>query len=172
MKLLKQELKIAKISQLSIDQFAIKLEEYNSIVAIKAQESLSEENLKNDFQRFLSEAFSYQAQFDYDKIDLTLWENGQLKTIIETKGVDSSDMIIESDFNRKSFHQVLFYYMDQQAKSQNAIESIIITDYKTMFVIREIIFKELSLRRPIKNAFEKYAKDKDTCYKEFKEIFA
>ncbi|SFB97302.1 hypothetical protein SAMN02745150_01470 [Brevinema andersonii] len=49
MKLLKQELKIAKIPRLTIHQFAIKLGEYNSIVAIKAQESFSEGNLKNDY---------------------------------------------------------------------------------------------------------------------------
>ncbi|MGL5956541.1 MAG: Eco57I restriction-modification methylase domain-containing protein [Brevinema sp.] len=170
MQLLKQEIK--KLTALIVDKFSIELNEYNDIITVKSQENPSEENLKNDLQTFFVKAFNYQTELDHDKIDLTLWENGQLKTIIETKSVASNDMIIELDFNRKSFHQSLFYYMEQQSKSQNAIESIIITDYKTMFVIREIVFKELSQRTPIKNAFKKYAKDKETCYKEFKEIFA
>ncbi|MGL4562457.1 MAG: DUF7149 domain-containing protein, partial [Brevinema sp.] len=151
------------------EQFTVYFNEYVKTVVLKSDSS-SEESLKNDFQTLLRKGFSYQTELDHDSIDLSIWNEGQMKVLIETKTPRSMDMITSENFHKKSFYQALFYYMQQLEKQHNAIEYIVITDFVSLFVIPSRCFTLLSIKTPIKNAYTKHAKDKEAFYKEMKII--
>jgi hypothetical protein len=118
--------------------------------------SNNEENLKNDLKEFLSKFFTNYINnkpisirgISATDIDLAIFdssekiENDKVRVIFETKQPNSQDMINEEDFNRKSMHETVLYYLIEKMEFKNdLIENIIITDYLNWFIIKSEDYK-------------------------------
>ena len=77
------------------------------------ENSEHEEHFKNLFNNFLKTIYSYDIN-THKRIDCVIKENGQLEVLIEVKRPQNlEEMIIDSNFNNKAFHELLLYYYEQ-----------------------------------------------------------
>ncbi|EJF07567.1 Eco57I restriction endonuclease [Thiovulum sp. ES] len=70
---------------------------------------------------------------NFENIDLAIFQDKQIEVIIETKKPDSSEMISDENFAKKSFAQICYYYSEYRSSS---IKHLIITDYKTLYIFK------------------------------------
>lgn len=67
-------------------------------------------------------------------IDLAILNGNDVAVIFEAKVVGSKDMITAHDLNKKSFHEAIFYFMQERRRSNDKLTHIVITDFYEWFV--------------------------------------
>jgi type II restriction/modification system DNA methylase subunit YeeA len=94
-------------------------------------------------------------------IDLAIWEDveksseKQIEVFIETKIPNSKEMVTDSDFRKKAFSQILYYFSQF---GTSALKHLIVTDYRTLY-----LFKAKDIETVVKSkAFPKFRKGKST----------
>jgi adenine-specific DNA-methyltransferase len=110
----------------------------------------TEEHLKNDLMRFLTETFYKDNHYinTKDRKDFVIHngntKNSKVGVIIETKVPNSSDMITKANFNTKSLCQLLLYYLRERFTIQNLeIKHLIITDIFNWFIFDAKMFEKI-----------------------------
>ncbi|MDH6185307.1 Eco57I restriction-modification methylase domain-containing protein [Polaromonas sp. CG_23.6] len=90
-------------------------------------------------------------------IDLAILTGNDINVIIEAKVVGSKDMITVHDLNRKSFHEAIFYFMQERERGNDKLTHIIITDFYAWFVFDAKDFDRLFWRNEqLKKNFHAY----------------
>lgn len=90
-------------------------------------------------------------------IDLAILTGNDINVIIEAKVVGSKDMITAHDLNRKSFHEAIFYFMQERERGNDKLTHIIITDFYKWFVFDAKDFDRLFWRNDqLKKTFHAY----------------
>ena len=94
-------------------------------------------------------------------IDLAIWEDveksseKQIEVFIETKIPNSKEMVTDTDFRKKAFSQILYYFSQF---GTSVLKHLIITDYRTLY-----LFKAKDIETVVKSkAFPKFRKGKST----------
>ena len=67
-------------------------------------------------------------------IDLAILSGNDVAVIIEAKIVGSKEMISIHDLNKKSFHESIFYFMQERKRGNNKLTHIIVTDFIDWYV--------------------------------------
>lgn len=90
-------------------------------------------------------------------IDLAILSGGDISVIIEAKAVGSKDMVTAHDLNRKSFHEAIFYFMQERERGNDKLTHIVITDFYQWFVFDAKDFDRLFWRNTqLKKVFHAY----------------
>ncbi|MCP4678660.1 MAG: hypothetical protein GY854_24745 [Deltaproteobacteria bacterium] len=114
----------------------------------------SEENHKNDISRFLEHAF-YAPNFYMNtkgSIDLAIHNDSSsdssVGVIIETKAPSNkSEMISETDLNKKAFQELVLYYLRERITGKNLeIRHLIVTNVEEWFIFDAREFERLFAR--------------------------
>ena len=88
-------------------------------------------------------------------IDLAIHQDSQIEVIIETKKPNSSEMITDDNFIKKSFAQICYYYSEYRSST---IKHLIVTDYKTQY-----LFKTAEITNIVNSSdFPRYGKNAKT----------
>ncbi|MGL4677727.1 MAG: Eco57I restriction-modification methylase domain-containing protein [Brevinema sp.] len=137
-------------------------------------DTASEDTLRPHLDKLLSSFDHFKVKTNYDKMDLSLWVDDRLKVIIEAKTkTNKTEMITDDDINKKAFYETIYYFLEQQAKQQ-AIHSVIITDYHELYLIERVEFQKItSPRSAIQNAYKEaqhQSASKNTFYETMKSI--
>jgi adenine-specific DNA-methyltransferase len=86
------------------------------------------------------------SQCGQSGIDLAILSGNDVAVIIEAKVVGSKDMITAHDLNRKSFHEAIFYFMQERKRGNDKLTHIVITDFCEWFVFDAKDFDRLFWR--------------------------
>ena len=90
-------------------------------------------------------------------IDLVILDGNDVSVIIEAKIVGSKDMITAHDLNKKSFHEAIFYFMQERERGNDKLTHIAITDFYEWFVFDAKDFDRLFWRNAqLKKTFNAY----------------
>ncbi len=117
---------------------------------IKATDN--EETLKDYINKFLDNTY-YKNKFaikeNINNCDLVIYngnsESDKIGVIIETKAIkNNAEMISENDFNKKGFHELILYFLDERITNSNIeIKNLIITNSKDWFVFDASEFERI-----------------------------
>lgn len=115
----------------------------------------SEEYNKNEISRFLCDSYYKDSNYinTKEKTDLVIYSdkdvyNSHALVLIETKKINSQDMVNGSHLNRKALHQLISYYIQEEIKNRNTfIKNIIATDGFNWFFFDVKTFHKLFVRR-------------------------
>jgi len=131
-----------------------------SIFLNSINQSDNEETLKDYINKFLDNTF-YKNNFlikeNVKNIDLSIFNNNsnesKIGVIIETKAIKNiAEMITLQDFNKKAFHELILYYLEERITNQNLeIKHLIITNSINWF-----IFDATEFERTFKNLQQTY----------------
>jgi len=115
----------------------------------------SEESLKDYINKFLDNTF-YKNKFfikeNVNNIDLVIntgkKSDDRIGVIIETKAIKNSlEMITEQDFNKKAFHEIIQYYLEERIINQNLeIKQLIITNSIDWFIFDALEFERVFVK--------------------------
>ncbi|AFM05887.1 Eco57I restriction endonuclease [Bernardetia litoralis DSM 6794] len=90
--------------------------------------------------------------------------------MIENKKPNSNEFITKDDFNKKSFHQLIYYYLIERIEEKNIeIKNLVITDVYEWFIFDENQFNKLfhqnkSLVKKFNTFIKEKGKGKGTSY--------
>jgi adenine-specific DNA-methyltransferase len=153
------------------EAFKAALTRYAHDVALQSASKQSEPNIvAGALMSFLSAAplghhcrpFSQKGQ---SGIDLAVFKRAQKNTensadlavIIEAKIPGSKDMITAHDWNRKAFHEAIFYFMQERNRGNDALTHVVITDFYEWFVFDAKDFERLFWRNAqLQKTFKAY----------------
>ena len=155
------------------DMKFLKFKEAVKNYQLKIDINNTEEANKSVLSRFLEFFTDYKLVVDRNDIDLAICNsNDELKVIIETKKNSSPDMIRDDNFNKKSFAQVIYYYLNQKkTNSEMSITSIIITDFYSIYLFKERdIHKFIDNHKQIEQLYNNKISDKELFYKDLIEL--
>jgi type II restriction/modification system DNA methylase subunit YeeA len=97
------------------------------------------------------------SQSGQSGIDLAILNRSDVAVIIEAKVVGSKDMIAAHDLNKKSFHEAIFYFMQERDRGNDKLTHIVITDFYEWFVFDAKDFDRLFWRNTkLKKVFDAY----------------
>ncbi len=112
----------------------------------------NEETLKDFINIFLRQTYfknNFKIKENISNIDLVIY-NGKndidkIGVIIETKALkNSSEMITKDDLNKKSFHELITYYLEERVANNNLeIKHLIITNSIEWFIFDALEFEKL-----------------------------
>ena len=132
-----------------IEAFKTALAQYVQKVKQLRTEKQTEPNVVSGaLMPFLqSSPFTYDcrplSQHGQSGIDLAIFSGKDATVIIEAKAVGSKDMISAHDVNRKSFHEAIFYFMQERARKNDKLTHIVITDFYDWFIFDAKDFERL-----------------------------
>lgn len=151
--------------QETIEKLKKSLAKYNSDIVEKQDRKESEEAQKSTLTDFFKEVWGHTTVIDRDDMDLSLWEGNTLRVIVETKLPTSNEMISDTNFDNTAFWKPLFYYMEQTEKGQSTIGTVIVSDFKQLYLFdADKIFLNLAKKASVKNAFKAHRNDKSGFY--------
>ncbi len=143
-----------KVSEENYNKFSIALNEYIRKIADSTGES--EEHLKNYYSEFMKTGVYYKPVYSintHSRVDLVIKTQNDINVIIETKNPNNSnEMIKPSNANKKSFHEIILYYLELTREITNGslirnisstIRNIIITDMKCFAIIDSHIIESI-----------------------------
>lgn len=91
--------------------------------------------------------------------------------LVETKRVDSDEMITPSNMNKKGLHQIILYYLRQELAHNVAIKHLIVTNFHDIYIFDKMNFLRLfATSKSFRNDVESADKQKyhtDYIYKNF-----
>ena len=138
-----------KISQDDIDEFRENVEEFFGFVKIGQEERTQAGFLKT----FLVNTFykdKYLIVEEEDKKDLSIKgaydPNEKSYVFIETKKVDSTEMVKMDSLEAKAFYETVLYYMNERQKHNDELKHIIITNMNDWCVIDALEYDRLFWR--------------------------
>ncbi len=111
----------------------------------------NEETLKDYLNIFLRDTY-YKGKFlikeNVNNIDLVVYngkqENDKIGIIVETKAIKSNEMITTNDLNKKSFYEIIQYYLEERIIKNNLeIKHLIITNTIDWFIFNSTEFERL-----------------------------
>lgn len=132
--------------------FKFNLERYVQNVKQQKESKQSEPNIvAGSLMPFLQgKPFTYNCRPHSQKgqsgIDLAIMKSSSVAVIFEVKVIGSKDMITQHDLNRKSFHEVIFYFMQEREKGNDKLTHIVITDFYEWFIFDAKDFDRLFWR--------------------------
>ena len=135
-----------KISEDTYSRFDIELKEY--IRKVNNSIGESEEHLKNYFAEFLKKGVFFNPIYTintHSRVDLVIKTQNDINVIIETKNPkNSGEMIKPENANKKSFHEIVLYYLELTRTVNNGtiiknftstVRNIIVTDMNKVAII-------------------------------------
>ncbi len=146
----------------------------------------NEETIKDYLNDFLKNTY-YKGKFvtkeNINNIDLVILNgkniDDKIGVIIETKAIKSNEMITENDLNKKAFHELIQYYLEERIINQNIeIKHLIITNSIDWYIFNATEFERLFYQN--KSFLKKYndwysaklvSKNKDWFYSEIAKPF-
>ena len=147
--------KAQKVSTTNFTNFKKALQKHKE--SIKEEES--EEYNKTLLTNFLS-SFDYYLNTK-DRIDLAIYEEDKPTVIIEAKRQNSTELINHENFNKKSLHQLIFYYLEEKEKHKNYdIKHLIITDTKEFYIFDAIEINNLATNKEVKKLYANFKEEK------------
>lgn len=145
------------------DSFKASINKYVSNVARQRIEKQSEPNIvASALMPFLQAnplfydcgPYSHKGQ---SGIDLVIRSGLDVAVIIEAKAVNSKEMITPTDINRKSFHEAIFYFMQERQRGNDKVTHIVLTDFHKWFIFDAKDFDRLFWKNDtLKNIFLAY----------------
>jgi type II restriction/modification system DNA methylase subunit YeeA len=135
------------------EQFEKSLKNYIDKVAEQYEQNQSEPNIVTnalkpffDSMGYTSESYTQDGQ---SGIDLAIKnQNGTPAVIIEAKkNKNTNEFLINTDVNKKAFHEAVLYFMREREKGNISIFHIIITDFYQFYIFDAKDFEELFWKR-------------------------
>jgi adenine-specific DNA-methyltransferase len=129
----------------------------------------SEEHLKNDLRDFLRDTYyrDNNAINTKDKKDLVIHigktTSSDVGVIIEAKRpTNTSEMISPNNLNRKAFHELILYYLDERNRAgNNELKKLVVTNIHEWYIIDANYFdKHIYRNTQIKKLYNTYLNDK------------
>jgi hypothetical protein len=129
------------------EQFRIALEKL-----LEQMEKQREENTKNLMSDFLKDAYYKNLHAinasEHSDIDAVIHHQDTQKSpvgiIIENKKPNSSEFVSVDNLNKKSFQQLVFYYLKERIENKNTeVKRLIITDVYEWFIFDETEFDKV-----------------------------
>ena len=140
----------------TLSLFQKQINTYQSQINTAIENNEHEEHFKNLFNNFLKDIYSYDIN-THKRIDCVIKEKGQLKVLIEVKRPQNlEEMIIDSNFNNKAFHELLLYYYEQRQELNSYINHLIITDCKSVYFFKSTEFEKLITNKKIVTLLSSY----------------
>ena len=179
---IKQSLNKAHLSQnLFVDEINLFNNNYSELLK-SINPTDSEETLKDYINDFLKNTY-YRGKFtikeNVNNIDLVILNGNKLDdkigVIIETKAIKNiGEMIATNDLNRKAFHEIIQYYMEERIVNKNLeIKHLIITNTIEWFIFDAAEFERIFyLNKKFLNSYNDWlngklvSKNKDWFYSE------
>ena len=82
----------------------------------------------------------------FKEVDLVIFEENREKEVfIETKLPNSPEMILDNNFQKKSFAQICYYF---EKYGTSALKHLIITDYKTLYLFKSYDILQITQQFP------------------------
>ena len=134
------------ISQQEKSEIEKNIKEYKSAVNVAIDNDETEEHLKMIFKDYLKTIYSENDYLinTWKRTDLAIYENGNAKVLIETKKPsNTSEMVLESNLNKKSLWELFYYYLNKTRKFENnhvirdplaTVQKLVITNFDKFFV--------------------------------------
>jgi adenine-specific DNA-methyltransferase len=133
------------------------------------QENKNEKAHESAFKRFLQQAFypkKYVGNKPYSKgeADLVITESADIQAnsllLCEVKSpLDKTDMISATDFNKKSLHQAITYFLLEVIEKKNFnLKHILITDTEQFYLFDATDFHRLFYETTLRKNFENWHK--------------
>jgi adenine-specific DNA-methyltransferase len=129
---------------------------YIKQVKISSDNKQTEEHNKTELSKFLNESFyknkhyintkSYKGNHECDLvIHSELESTSQVSVLLEVKQPNNvGEMISKSDFRKKSFYEIILYYLWEKEKFNNdEVQNLVITDHFQWFVFSSKDFYRL-----------------------------
>ena len=146
----------------------------------------NEETLKDYLNNFLRDTYykgKFQIKENHNNIDLVILNgknvDDKIGVIVETKAIKSNEMITTNDLNKKAFHEIVQYYLEERIINENLeIKHLIITNSIDWFIFNATEFERLFYQN--KSFLKKYndwyneqlvSKNKDWFYSEIAKPF-
>ena len=80
------------------------------------------------------------SQKGNSEIDISIKKHNKVSVICEVKAPKSPEMISPRDYNTKSLHQTILYYLREKQRANNEVKFIIITNFTQFYIFREAQF--------------------------------
>ena len=143
---------------------------YIKQVNISSDNKQTEEHNKNELTKFFNESFyknkhyintkSYKGNHECDLvIHSELESTSKISVLIEVKQpTNTSEMITKEDFNKKSFHEIILYYLWEKEKFNNdEIQNLIVTNHYEWFIFSSKDFNRVFFQnKGLINFFNKW----------------
>lgn len=166
-----------KVGREQIDRFSQNL----NILFQKIDNSHTEETLKDFLTEFLRNTWynpDHAITVNNDRKDLAIHSgkliNDPVAVILETKKIDSAEMITEYKPNVKAFHELVLYYLQERFNRNHDIKHLVATDVNNWIVFDANEFdKKIYGNSAIRKLFNNYKndnKDNPFFYTELKKI--
>lgn len=126
-----------------LDRFVVALADFLK----ETKQGDSEETIKSDFDKYVLSHF-HKTSLNKDRADLVVEEDGKTAAIFEFKRPgNKNEMVTESDVDRKSLHEAIWYFYNQEDMSVSRnIKTIVITDTEKFFFFDPKAFWDESLK--------------------------
>lgn len=153
------------ISQNKFDSFCSSLVKYLKNIAEQVSLKQSEPNIVTNALKPFFESLEYDArahsQMGQSGIDLALYDNGRPSVIVEAKKPLSKEMVDVNNFNKKSFHEALLYFMRELSNGNKTLCHVILTDFYSWFVFdAKDLYKIVCQNKNIQLAYKNYSSAK------------
>lgn len=134
---------------------------------LRMQENKNEKAYESALKRFLQQAFypkKYIGNKPYAKgeADLVISESNDIQAnsllLCEIKSpLDKTDMISQTDFNKKSLHQAITYFLIEIIEKKNFnLKHILLTDTEQFFLFDAADFHRLFYQTVLRKSFENW----------------
>ncbi|MGX2984360.1 DUF7149 domain-containing protein [Helicobacter sp. 23-1048] len=80
------------------------------------------------------------SQKGNSEIDISIKKRDKVSVICEVKAPKSPEMIRLDNYNTKSLHQTILYYLREKTRTNNEVKFIIITNFTQFYIFREAQF--------------------------------
>ena len=147
------------IDKTKFDAFNSNLQIYVNGIHSQHTSGQSEPNIvSNTLQPFI-QSLNYIAEVHSQKgqsgIDLAIKKEHKVSVVIEAKKYQDRDMITKEDLHKKSFYELILYFMRERHQGNQNIYHVIITDFYSWFVFDAKDFDKLFWQnKQIKKIFE------------------
>lgn len=149
------------LKRVHLNTLTLKNEEHTRFVRalqanIKPRDQItnfSERVVESHVRDFLIEAFykgeHYIGKKDENNTDLCIFaensEDSAAQVLIECKNPrhDNQEMLNDNHLNRKAFHEVITYYMDELSKGNYEVKYLIVTNGYDWYVFEALMIREL-----------------------------
>jgi hypothetical protein len=176
------------ISENDKNNISNRLISFNKEIRKQTQKNESEEHLKNTLSDYLKSIYDNELQINtLNKIDLAISQSETPLVLFETKNpLSTNEMISETNFNRKAFHEIFLYYLELTREFVSgkikriinpSLKKLIITDFKTFFYFDPSEFDKFG-RNGVDEIYERWKNGqlasplKDDFYKALYDFFS
>lgn len=144
-----------KIESSKFESFKVELSKFTAILKKDLADGVRENKYTIDLSDFLKATF-YKDDYEvkpYKDTDLAIFKDNKPLVLFELKTpTNTSEMVTDSDFNRKALHEMIWYYLDSTREvidgkikkvQDPSIRNLVITNFVKFYALKPAVLERV-----------------------------